>query len=66
MARRSTLKSTDIRQVDGVWSAFRTQMRTLQGSKVISETVLDVLSLKNDTPEVSERDFTQERLARGM
>jgi len=64
--RTKYLKSTDIRQVDGVWSAFRTQMRTLEGSKLISETVLDVLSLKNDTPEVSERDFTQERLARGL
>lgn len=60
------LKSTDIRQVDGVWSPFHMQMRTVQGSKLISETQLDVLSLKNDTAEVSDRDFTQERLSRGI
>jgi Outer membrane lipoprotein-sorting protein len=60
------LKASDIRQVDGVWSPFKLQMRTLQGSKLVSETLLEVLSLKNDTPEVSDRDFTQERLSRGI
>jgi hypothetical protein len=60
------LKSTDIRQIDGIWSPHRMQMRTLQGGKLISETVLDVVSLHNDVPEVSDGDFTQERLARGI
>jgi hypothetical protein len=60
------LKASDIKQVDGVWSPFRMQMRTLQGGKLVSETLLEVLSLKNDAPEVSDRDFTQERLSRGI
>jgi len=60
------LKASDIRQVDGVWSPFRLQMRTLQGGKLVSETLLDVLSLKNNAPEVSDRDFTQERLSKGI
>lgn len=60
------LKAADLKQVDGVWSPHRLQMRTLQGGKLLSESVIDVLSLKNDAPEVSDSDFTQERLARGI
>jgi len=60
------LKASEFRQIDGVWTAHKLQMRTLKGGKLVSETVLSVLSQKNDTPEVSDRDFTQERLSRGI
>jgi len=60
------LKASEFRQIDGVWTAHKLQMRTIKGGKLASETVLTVLSQKNDTPEVSDRDFTQERLSRGI
>jgi hypothetical protein len=41
-------------------------MRALKGSALESETVIDVLSAKNDAAEVSDADFTQERLERGL
>jgi hypothetical protein len=41
-------------------------MRTLQQGAEPSETVIDVLSVRNKTPEVSDADFTEQRLERGL
>jgi hypothetical protein len=59
-------KASDIRLEAGVWTPHRLQMRTLQKGVVASETVIDVLSVDNDAADVTEADFTQQRLERGV
>lgn len=59
-------KATDIRKVDGLWTAHRLQMRTLEDGGEPSETVIDVTAVKNNAPEVTEADFTQQHLERGI
>ena len=60
------LKVSDIRKVDGVWTAHRLQMRTLEGSDVASETSIEVLNVTNAAKDVVDSDFTQQRLERGV
>jgi hypothetical protein len=60
------LKVSDIRKVDGVWTAHRLQMRTLEGSDVASETLIEVLNVTNAATDVVDSDFTQQRLERGV
>lgn len=60
------LKVGDLRQVDGIWTAYRLQMRTLEGSKLASETIIETLDVDNDASEVSDTDFTQQRLEHGV
>ena len=64
--RTKYFKAADVRQVDGVWTAHRLQMRTLEGTDVVSETLIEVLSVDNDAEEVTDTDFTQQRLERGV
>lgn len=59
-------KASDIRKVDGVWTPHRLQMRTVQQGSEPSETVIDVLMVKNDAPELTDADFSQQRLERGI
>ena len=59
-------KATDIRQVDGYWTPHRLQMRTIESGRASSETLIEVLSVKNRAPEVSDADFTAQRLERGL
>lgn len=59
-------KATDIRKVDGLWTPHHLQMRTLEQGKEPSETVIDVTSVRNEAPEVTDADFTQQRLERGV
>lgn len=59
-------KASDVRLVDGYWTPYRLQMRTLQEGAAPSETVIDVLSVKNKAPEVQDSEFTQQRLERGV
>jgi hypothetical protein len=59
-------KAGDIRQVGGVWTPHRLQMRTLERESVASETVIDVLTVDNDAAEVGDADFTKQRLERGV
>ena len=65
-ARTKYFKVSDVKQVNGVWTAHRMQMRTLEGNDVASETVIDVLQVDNDAADVSDADFTQQRLERGV
>lgn len=64
--RTKYFKAADIRQVDGIWTPHRLQMRTLEGTDVVSETLIEVLSVDNDADEVTDADFTQQRLERGV
>jgi outer membrane lipoprotein-sorting protein len=59
-------KASEIRQVDGVWTPHRMQMRTLQNGTLSSETTIEVLDVDNNAADVSDADFTQQRLERGV
>ena len=50
----------------GLPEPHRLQMRTMQQGGESSETVIDVLSVKNRAPEVTDADFSEQRLARGV
>lgn len=64
--RTKYLKSGDLRKVGENWAPFRLQMRTLQGAKLESETLIEVLSLETAGVTVADADFTQARLERGL
>jgi hypothetical protein len=64
--RTKYLKATDVQKEGGRWTPHRLQMRTVEGTNVISETVIDVLSVDNTGADVVEGDFTQQRLERGV
>jgi hypothetical protein len=59
------IKSTEVREQDGVWTAFAVTARTIKDGKLESETVLRMAQLKYNDSGVSDADFTQGRLARG-
>jgi outer membrane lipoprotein-sorting protein len=58
-------KATDLRSVNGIWTPHRLNMRTLEGSTLISESLIEYLSVINNSSEVSDSDFTQQRLEQG-
>jgi outer membrane lipoprotein-sorting protein len=59
-------KAGDFKQVDGLWTPHRMQMRTVKGEALESETIIEVLELTNSAPDVAEDLFTQQRLERGL
>lgn len=59
------VKLAKLKQIDGIWTPLRFQARTMAGSKVVSETVLDVLSVEYGAKSVTDDDFTVQRLAPG-
>lgn len=63
--RTKYFKASDLRNEGGLWTPHRLQMRTLEGSNVISETVIDLISVDNAASDVVDADFTQQRLERG-
>jgi hypothetical protein len=63
--RTKFLKALDIRKEQGVWTPHRMQMRTLVGNDLQSETVLELLSIDNDSKDVVDSDFTVQRLEHG-
>ena len=65
-ANTKYFKASDVRNVDGLWTPHRLQMRTLKGSSLKSETLIEVLSVDNDSAQISDADFTRERLERGL
>lgn len=64
--RTKYFKASDLRSINGVWTAHRLTMRTLEGNALVSETLLEYLSVNNnESSGVSDSDFTQQRLAQG-
>lgn len=59
------VKLAKLKQIDGIWTPMRFQARTMAGSKVVSETVLDVLSVEYGAKVVTDDDFAVQRLAPG-
>lgn len=59
-------RATDVRMVDGIWTPHRLQMRTVEQNKEPSETVIDLITVANRSAEVTDADFTEQRLSRGL
>lgn len=64
--RTKYFKASELRSIDGIWSPQRMTMRTLEGSTLLSETVIDYLNLSYNSTEVTDSDFTQQRLEQGV
>jgi hypothetical protein len=64
--RTKYFKASELKQVDGVWTAHRLQMRTLTGQTLASETVIAVSDVSNAATDISDAEFTQQRLERGL
>jgi outer membrane lipoprotein-sorting protein len=65
-AHTKYFKASDVRQIDGIWTPHRLQMRTLSGANLDSETVILVSDVSNAAADVAAADFTQQRLERGL
>jgi hypothetical protein len=59
-------KAMNVRQIDGIWTPERLQMRTVKSEKAVSDTVLELLTVQNNANVVSDADFSQARLERGL
>jgi hypothetical protein len=60
------LKYGDVRKVDAFWTPHRVQAKTVVGSTAESETTMQVLSVRVGASEVSDSDFDEHRLERGL
>jgi hypothetical protein len=60
------IKLTDVRLVKDTWTPYQLQAKTVAGAKVESETVMQVLNLQYDAAEVTDGDFTMQRLEQGL
>ncbi|MDJ0762481.1 MAG: outer membrane lipoprotein-sorting protein [Myxococcota bacterium] len=60
------MKFDDIRKVDDIWTAHRLTVRTLKNGKVESTTVMMYHSLKYNQASVTDAEFTERRLEKGL
>ena len=60
------MKSTDVRQIDGIWIAHELTARLVRAGEVRSTTVMKLSHLRLNSDAVSETDFTQRRLEQGL
>lgn len=60
------MKFEDIRKVNGIWTVHKVSVRTVKNGNVESTTVMQFQSIKFDDPSVSDSDFSERRLARGV
>jgi len=59
-------KVADVQKVDGTWVAHRVVVRTLKGSEVESTSTLVTSDLVFGADDVTDADFTEQRLERGL
>jgi outer membrane lipoprotein-sorting protein len=59
-------KYEEIKNVGGIWSAHKVTVRTVRGGQVESTTVLRLSGVKYGDPNVSDSDFTERRLEKGL
>ena len=64
--RLKYIKVSDVRQVDGLWTPYRLEAKTLKDSELVSETTLEVTALRFGAADVSDADLTLQRLERGL
>jgi outer membrane lipoprotein-sorting protein len=60
------VKYDDIRNVGGIWTTHKVTVRTLRGGQLESTTVLQLSSVRYDDPSVTNADFTERRLEKGI
>lgn len=59
-------KMSDIRSLDGIWVAHKVVVRTKRGSTTESTSTLTTSDMVMNASDVSETDFTEQRLERGL
>jgi len=64
--RTKRLKAMDLKQIDGIWTAFRIVIRTEKGDKLVSQTDMRWLSLAHGQASVVPEDFATGRLEKGL
>jgi hypothetical protein len=60
------MKFEDVQQIDGIWVSNKLVVRTMRGSEMESETVLQWSAVKFNDPAVSEQVFSERRLEQGL
>ena len=59
-------RAHDVQQIDGIWVSNKLVVRTMRGSEMESETVLQWSAVKFNDPAVSEQVFSERRLEQGL
>ena len=59
-------KMSDVRSLDGVWVAHKVVVRTKKGSTTESTSTLTTSDMVMNASDVSDSDFTEQRLERGL
>jgi len=56
----------DFKQIDGIWIPHKVTVRTMREGAMESQSVLQFTDLKLNQPDVTDADFTEARLERGI
>jgi hypothetical protein len=65
--RTKYVKNTDVKKVDGIWIPTTMTVRTMKDeTKLESTTIMQFNTIKMNQAEVSDGDFTQTRLEKGI
>jgi hypothetical protein len=64
--RTKYFRAVDFKSDNGVWTSQRMQMKTMSSDGVASETSMEVLSVDNAAEDVTDADFTEQRLEQGV
>ncbi len=60
------IKFSSFEQVDGIWVSRRMAVRTVRGKKVESETLFETNQVRFNQADVTETDFSERRLEKGI
>ena len=60
------MKFGDVKKVDGVWTHFKLSVRTMRAGKVESMTTLVFNRIRHNQDSVTDSDFTERRLEKGL
>ena len=60
------MKFGDVKKVDGVWTPFKLSVRTMRAGKVESMTTLVFNRIRHNQDSVTDSDFTERRLEKGL
>lgn len=60
------VKVSDVVKIDGIWTGRRIVARTVRDGELLSETIWKVTSAKYGDPSITDADFVERRLERGL
>ena len=60
------IKFSDLKQIDGLWVAHKIAAQTRQNKKTLSKTLIVFKDYKTNQKDVSDEDFNQRRLEKGL